>query len=371
MKKKLFIFIIVILILIVLLFILFFMLQKPEKIKKKGIIELPEKEQKIVEKSIKEKIIISGKKEKVTDYNVYFFKVTPSGGLLWQKSINNEFIDWAEFAFQTIENDIFLICRVYDINEMRDKFYVIKSDENGNPIWQKDFEDFFSNEEKIFKTKEGYLTIGRTLTNEKNDNNIYVSAADYNNNYLWIKNFGSKYYSWGNFTLISKDGAYLIGEDDDYPELNFDFYITKKDATGKNLWIKTYGINEADKGYSIMQGIDGGYVLTGVSYLFNDEKNVSYLIKIDDDGNIIWKRIFSGTGNDEIFCIAKDDDSGYLLAGTTDSDGAGLYDVYLLKTDLNGNELWKKTFGGNGNDAAYYITGCNDGNFIIAGVTQK
>jgi hypothetical protein len=137
------------------------------------------------------------------------------------------------------------------------------------------------------------------------------------------------------------------------------------------LWIKTYGINEIDKGYSIMQGIDGGCVITGVSCFFNNEKNISYLIKIDDNGNIIWKRIFDGRGNDEIFCMAKDDDAGYLLAGTTDSDGTGLYDVYLLKTDVNGNELWKKTFGGGGNDAAYHITACNDGNFIIAGVTSN
>ena len=71
MKKKLFIFIIVILILIVLLFILFFMLQKPEKIKKKGIIELPEKEQKIVEKSIKETL------SKLHIFKLIFFPSNP------------------------------------------------------------------------------------------------------------------------------------------------------------------------------------------------------------------------------------------------------------------------------------------------------
>lgn len=370
MKKILFfLFIIIILFLF---FLLFFFSKKPkEQIKEKELIDLSEKEKKTIEKTIKEKIIVSMKKAEEIDYNIYMLKINPSGELLWQKTINNKLVDWAEFAFQTAENEIFLICRSYDINELQDRFYIIKADADGNLLWQKDFEEFFSSEEKTQKIKEGYITIGRAWTGEKKDYEVYISATDYDGNYLWTKNFGNKYYEWGYFVLISEDGTYLIGEDIDYPGLNSDFYLKKKDVSGMNLWLKSYGGDELNKGYSIISGIDNGYILTGVSYSFDEEKSVAYLLKVDSDGNKIWEKVFNGQGYNEIFSVAKDHNSGYFLTGTTNSKGAGLYDVYLIKTDVNGDKLWEKTFGDMGNDAAYHIYGCNDGNFILAGVTQK
>lgn len=372
-KMKKILFYVLIVIILILLVLLFFFSKKAVKItKEKEVIELPEKEKKIIEKSIKEKIIISKKKTEVIDYDIYMLKINPAGTLLWQKNINNKFVDWAEFAFQTEGNEIFLICRSYDIDKLQDKFYIIKTDTNGILLWQKEFDEFFSDEEKIYNTKYGYITIGRTWTSEKKDYVVYISATDNDGNYLWIKNFGNKYYEWGYFVLISKDDAYLIGEDIDYPGFNFDFYLKKKDMSGKILWLRSYGIGELNKGYAIISGLDNGYILTGVSYSFNDEKSTAYLLKADDDGNKIWENIFKGAGYNEIFSITKDENSkGYLLAGTTNSKGAGLYDVYLIRTDINGNKIWEKTFGSNGNDAAYHIFNCNDGNFIITGVTQK
>lgn len=371
MKRMLFyLFIIIILYFI---FHFFFFKKSKEQINEKELIKLSEKGEKIIEKTIKERIIVSMKEVEI-DYNIYMLKVNPSGKLLWQKiiNINNKFVDWAEFVFQTVENEFFLICRSYDINELQDRFYIIKTDTDGNLLWQKDFEEFLSSEENTMKTKDGYITIGRVWTDERKNYEVYISATDYYGNYLWIKNLGNKYYEWGYFVLISEDGTYFIGEDIDYSETYFDFYLKKKNFSGMNLWMKSYGINELNKCYSIISGFDNGYILTGVSYLFNEEKSVVYLLKVDSNGNKIWKKIFNGEGYNEVFSIAKDhNSSGYFLVGTTNSKGAGLYDVYLIKIDVNGNKLWEKTFGDIGNDAAYHICACNDGNFILAGFTQK
>ena len=371
MKKRLF-YIFIILFILFLLWFIFFLVKKPEKIiKEKEIIELPEKEKKIIEKSIKEKIVVSKKKAEGINYDVYLLKIDREGNLIWQKTFNNKFVDWAEFAFQTGANDVFLICRSYDINELQDKFYIIKLDVDGNLLWQKDFEEFFSSEEKTYEIKGGYITTGRTWTDDKNYYEIYISETDYEGNYLWTKNFGNKYYEWGYFVLLSEDGTYIIGEDIDYPGLNFDFYLKKKDTSGKNLWQKSYGIDSLNKGYAIISGIDNGYILAGVSYSLNEEKSAAYLLKVDREGNKIWERIFRDKSYNEIFSIEKDGETGYLLAGTTNSKGAGLYDAYLIKTDIDGNKIWEKTFGSSGNDAVYHISNCNDGNFIIAGVTQQ
>jgi hypothetical protein len=363
--RVIFLFIIIIL----LIFLLFFILKKPAEVKKiKETIELHEKEKKGI--TIKEKIVVSREKAEATDYNILLLKINSAGDLIWQKTYDNKFVDWAEFVFQTTGDDIFMICRSYDINDLQDKFFVIKTDKHGNLLWQKDFDDFFSSEEKTQKTKNGYITTGKTWTDEKNDYDVYVFATDYDGNYLWTKSFGNKYYEWGYFVLIAEDGTYLIGEDIDYPGFNNDFYLKKKDFSGKNLWLKSYGLYELNKGYAMIKGIDNGYILTGVSYLFKEDKSFAYLLKVDSDGNKVWEKVFKSNGYNEIFSIAPDVD-GYLLAGTIESKGDDLYNAYLIKTDINGNKVWEKTFGSNGNDAFYSVCRGNDNSFLLSGITQK
>jgi|DewCreStandDraft_4_1066084.scaffolds.fasta_scaffold07318_1 hypothetical protein len=372
MKKRL---IIILLFIIIFIIILLFLLVKKPKIKpiikEKKTLELPEKEQKIIEKSIKQKIIISKKKAEEIDYDVFMAKINQKGQILWQKNFNNKFVDWAEFICQTNENNYLLLCRSYNINDLQDKFFVIKTDENGNLLWQKDFEEFYISEEKTQKIKDGFITIGRTLIGDKKEYEIYLSATDLDGNYLWTKNLGSKYFEWGYFVLMSDDGTYLIGEDINYPDINLDFYLKKKDINGKDLWMQSYGIKDLNKGYAIIPAIDAGYLLVGVSYLYGEEKSYAYILKIDNNGNKIWEKIFGDAGYNEIFSIVKDGSSGYILAGATNSKTTGLYDVYIIKTDIAGNLIWEKKYGGTGNDAVYWISNCNDGNFILAGVTQK
>jgi len=374
MKKKLFIYFLIIIIILILLLLLFFIPKKPKEIiKEKKIIELPEKEKKIIEKKVKErtireKIITSEEKFEVKDYNIYMLKINPLGELIWQKTIDNKFIDWAEFGFQTLENDIVLLCRSYDIENFQDRFYIIKTDEHGNLLSQIQLEDFNDPEQK---TKEGYITIGKMWTGERDNYEAYISSTDNSGIYLWLKNFSSRYYEWGYFVLMVKDSTYLIGEDIDYDGSSFDFYLRKKDMSGSEKWTKSYGEKGLNKCYSITTGLDDGYILVGTSYLFDKGKSVAYLLKVDEDGNKLWDRVYEGKGNNEVFSVAACGNSGYLFAGATNLKRTGNYDVYLLKTDIDGNKLWENTYGNGGNDAAYHIFNCNDGNFILVGVTQK
>ncbi len=374
MKKRLIIYIYSVIILIIFLLLLFFILKKPkEKIKEKEVIELPEKEKKIIEKKVKErtireKIITSEEKFEVKDYDIYIIKINPLGELIWQKTININYIDWAEYGFQTIDNNIYLICRSYNKDDMKDIFYIIKTDEHGNLLSQNQLEDFNEPEQK---TKEGNITIGKMWAGEGNIYELYISATDNNGEYLWLKNFGSRYYDWGYFVLITADSSYFIGDDNDYSASEFDFFIKKKDIAGKEIWTKSYGEKGLNKCYSIISGLDDGYVLSGTSYLIDRNKSVTYLLKVDEEGNKLWEKIYSGKGNNEVFSVAKCGTYYYFFAGTTNLKRAGNYDVYLLKTDINGNKLWENTYGNIGYDTAYHIFACNDSNYILIGTTQK
>jgi hypothetical protein len=84
---------------------------------------------------------------------------------------------------------------------------------------------------------------------------------------------------------------------------------------------------------------------------------------------VSFSKTYGGTGNDEAFSVQQTSDGGYILAGKTNSFGAGGYDVFLFKTDASGNLQWAKTFGGALDDWCNFFQQTNDGGYIIAGGT--
>ena len=84
-----------------------------------------------------------------------------------------------------------------------------------------------------------------------------------------------------------------------------------------------------------------------------------------------WQKTFGGSSWDEAYSVQQTSDGGYIIAGSTLSYGSGEWDVYLIKTDSDGNLEWQKTFGGPSCDIAYSVQQTNDGGYIIAGKTYS
>jgi hypothetical protein len=100
---------------------------------------------------------------------------------------------------------------------------------------------------------------------------------------------------------------------------------------------KTYGGTDGYWASSVQQTSDGGYIVAGETYSFGAGDWDFFLIKTDANGNIIWAKTYGGIDNDRAFSVQQTSDGGYIVAGWTYSFGAGDWDVFLIKTDANGN----------------------------------
>ena len=161
----------------------------------------------------------------------------------------------------------------------------------------------------------------------------------------------------------TSDGGYIITGTTSLA----DIILLKVDEIGNEEWNKTYGGQKNDGGLSVQQTFDGGYIISGYTFSFGSGENDVYLIKTDMNGNEEWSKTFGGSSRDKGYCVQQTIDGGYIISGNTQSFGAGENDIYIIKTNRNGNEEWNKAFGGPNLDEGYYIQQTSDGGYIITG----
>ena len=168
--------------------------------------------------------------------------------------------------------------------------------------------------------------------------------------------------------LVTDDGGYLLVGATNYSHQNTrqeDVYLVKTDAAGEIVWAKTYGGDDFDRGNAVIQADDGGFVVFGETKSSGAGDWDMLLLKVDADGNELWSKTFGGPAQERANAIRQTTDGGTILVGSTKSFGAGGSDLYLIKTDDQGNEVWSQTYGGELDEEGYDVHHTSDGGFFI------
>jgi len=136
-------------------------------------------------------------------------------------------------------------------------------------------------------------------------------------------------------------------------------------------WLRTYGGDRGDVGWAVQQTSDGGYIIIGTTSSYGRGEYDVWLIKTDEEGNIEWNRTYGGARWDVGWSIEETRDGGYIFAGETSSWGSGHYDIWLMKLDAYGNEEWSLIYGWPDWDVGYCVKELRDGGYIVTGCTRR
>jgi hypothetical protein len=308
-----------------------------------------------------------------TSIDAYLIKTNDQGDTLWTKRIGGNDVEFCNSVQQTTDGGYIITGQTQSFGAGLFDVYLIKTDVAGNVLWTKTFGGiYFNGSYSTEQTTDGGFIIAGYTNSFGAGHDVYLIKTDTNGDTLWTKTFGGTGNDVGMSVQQTSDGGYIVTGYTENPGADSaDVYLIKIDPNGDALWTKTYSGPGDDVGYSVLQSTDGGYIITGITNSFGAGLYDIYLIKTDANGDSLWIKTFGGTGYDYSFCVQQTIDGGYLIAGYTNSFGAGSIDAYLIKTDSNGDTLWAKTYGGIDADDAESVQQTSDGGYIITGYSRS
>jgi hypothetical protein len=214
----------------------------------------------------------------------------------------------------------------------------------------------------------GYIITGTTSSFGASPPDVYLIEADSLGDTLWTRTYGGVRGDYGYSVQQTQDGGYIVaGGTYSFGAGYYDVYLVKVDSSGDTLWTRTYGGSDYDIGYSVRQTQDGGYIITGMTRSFGAQDQV-LLVKVDSLGDTTWIRTFGGDQDDRGNSVRQTQDGGYIVAGTSNSFGSGQSQVYLVRTDSLGDTLWTRAAGG---IAGYSVELDSDGTYTAVGLASS
>ncbi len=279
-------------------------------------------------------------------------------------------IDRAESIVQTADGGYALAgCTFTTVTTPSYDFALIKTDSLGWLQWNKTYggtgADFG---QSMVQTADGGYVIAGESYSFGADPDMWLIKTDTDGNMVWDKRSGMMGDDYAHSVIQTSDGGYAVaGYTNTWSVTNHDFFLFKLNSLGITQWVRTYGGPGDDYAYSVVQTSDGGYAVAGKTYSFGDDADM-WLIRTDPDGIELWNQTYGGTSDEAAYSLVQTVEGGYALAGYTRSYSVDYMDCWLVKTDSAGNMQWSKTYGGT---YAMSVIQTSDSGYAFAGTTPQ
>jgi hypothetical protein len=295
---------------------------------------------------------------------ILLVKMDTEGGIEWERYIGGAYTT-GKYVEETSDGGFILAA------ENMDGILLLKTDVDGNEVWSRVFSDGWMRGDRLISQTDdgGFLVIG-TTHDEYDSVNVWLIKTDAFGKELWNRTYGGTKGDNGGSVQQTKDGGYIFtGVSSSYGvehEHKQTIWLVKTDEKGDKEWNTTFGEGYVNRGYSVEQTTDGGYIVGGV------DADGGCIIKTDSHGNLQWKSSFYEYDCFVIHSVQQTEDGGYILTGTSGEGYFVAMDLYLIKVDQYGDVQWVKIFG----EAKYCEYGncvrqTSDGGYIVTGAKQR
>jgi uncharacterized delta-60 repeat protein len=304
----------------------------------------------------------------------FLVKTDSQGDTLWTRTYGGSSFDYAYSVQQTADGGYILAGHTQSFGAGMFDAYAVKTDAQGDTLWT----HLYGGAEPDYahcvqQTADGgYIFAGYTTSFGAGYYDIYLVKTDGIGVILWTRAIGGDDSDMARSIQQTSDGGYIVaGCTNSLGEGGNDFYLVKTNSQGDTIWTRTYGGSNEDIAFSVQQTADGGYIMAGYTNSFSAGNYDYYLVKTNAQGDTLWTRTYGGSASDYAYSIKQTDDHGYIVAGHCRWGSGHQYEFYVVKLDSQGTTLWVRNFGGSLDDGAYAVQQTTDGGYIVAGYTNS
>ncbi len=304
------------------------------------------------------------------DTDAYIIRFNASGDSIWSFRYNGT-LSGKDLFYKSIETSDggFIACGyTTSVTGQSDDILYVKLNASGQLQWAKTYGgNGKDRSQDIVETTDGYTIAGYTTSPPAQYYDAIVIHTDSNGDIIWTTIIGRANYDDANTIKLLPDGGYILGGQSDNSTTGLDQFLIRINSQGDTLWTKRFGTLGTDN-IECISVVTDGFVLAGSTNTLATGDD-GYLVKTDTAGNVLWTRVFGGAEPDDFHSVQQTNDGGFILGGTTSSSGPLLPNIWLLKTNSNGDSAWAKTFGGDNHDHGYFAIATADGGYAIVGHT--
>ncbi len=289
---------------------------------------------------------------------------------LWTKQIDSDYADYASEVLNTTDAGFLVASSQMGFGM---DFRIREFDASGNIIWSRGAatgtDDWCAT--IVPALSDGWLTCGWTYP-EASPASVMLVRFDADGEQLWWRRIGGEQTAEEAHAILPlANGGFLVAGEMDVSMTGMtDVYLIRITDQGDTLWTRRYASPGIEVGTAIVATDDGNALIAGSYHATTSEPMDCYFLKITLDGDAIWSRTFGTAGNEILSQALPSADGGVVFAGTTEAlDPFG--DMFLGKIDSNGDSVWVRTFGGEGEDRGWALTAMNDGGFALCGRTTS
>lgn len=211
-----------------------------------------------------------------------------------------------------------------------------------------------------------YVLTGASSSFTEGPAQMFLLKVDSLGNFIWSNHYGGSETDWGRrVKYIEGDGFFVGGYTNSSGNGAYDFALWKIDENGNEQWFKTYGTTDWERVHNMAITADSGVILVGETNNTSDGFTDIYIVRTDYDGNVVWEKQITNPGDDNALAIAQFDDSTFIVGGYFYNPATEFKQAWLTRLQDDGTELWTQIWG---NDYNFDITDIEIVNDIIYGV---
>ena len=311
----------------------------------------------------------------VSDTDAYVVRLNTIGDTIWTLRYNGP-LSKKDLLYKIINTSDgnFLACGyTTSITGLSDDVLFMKISASGQIMWVKSWGGSGKDRaQDIIETSTGTIAlVGYTTTPPALYFDAFFLMTNASGDTLWSRRYGTATYDDANAVRELADGGFILGGQSGNGATGLDLFLVRTNSNGQQIWSRKIGTPDTDNIESILVASDGYIMAGGSNETTGFGGDDGYVVKTDTSGNILWSKKYGGNQPDDFHRVEFTSDGGLILSGTTSSSGQQRPNMWMVRTDMNGDSIWSRTFGGENHDHGYSAMQTANGGFIMAGYTSS